>query len=83
MRDRDALEHLARAVGAVVEAHEDVAVGQAVEAGDVLARVEAMKLETTLRAGVAGTVTEVHATAGAPASAGTVLVRVDPTGEAS
>jgi len=40
-----------------------------------------MKLETTLRAGISGTVTEVHAAAGASASAGTILVRVEPAGE--
>ena len=60
--------------------------GDTVVEGDVLARVEAMKLETTLRAGVAGTVTEIRAVAGASASAGTVLVRVEPaedTGESS
>ena len=64
----------------------DVSVGDTVVEGDVLARVEAMKLETTLRAGVAGTVTEIRAVAGAAASAGTVLVRVEPaedTGESS
>jgi geranyl-CoA carboxylase alpha subunit len=57
----------------------DVAVGDAVVVGQVLARVEAMKLETTLRAGVDGEVTEICAAAGDSASAGTVLVRVEPT----
>ena len=57
----------------------DVAVGDTVEAGQVLARVEAMKLETTLRAGVDGTVTEICAAEGDSAAAGTVLVRVEPT----
>jgi biotin carboxyl carrier protein len=61
----------------------EVEVGQTVVEGDVLARVEAMKLETTLRAGISGTVTEVHAVAGASASAGTILVRVEPAGEES
>ena len=55
----------------------DVAVGEAVSAGQVLARVEAMKLETTLRAGVDGVVTEVCVAAGESATAGTVLVRVE------
>ncbi len=57
----------------------DVAVGDTVAEGDVLARVEAMKLETTLRAGVAGTVSHVLATAGQAASSGAVLVRIEPT----
>jgi len=60
----------------------EVTVGQDVSEGDVLARVEAMKLETALRAGVSGTVSEVCATAGAPAAAGALLVRVTPAGDA-
>ena len=57
----------------------DVAVGDTVTAGQVLARVEAMKLETTLRAGVDGVVIELGAAPGESATAGTVLVRIDPT----
>jgi acetyl/propionyl-CoA carboxylase alpha subunit len=56
----------------------DVSVGDAVAEGDVLARVEAMKLETALRAGVAGTVAEIRVAAGSSASVGTVLVLVEP-----
>ncbi len=56
----------------------DVAVGDTVSEGDVLARVEAMKLETALRAGMAGTVAEIRVAAGSSASVGTILVLVEP-----
>ena len=57
----------------------EVAMGATVGVGDVLARVEAMKLETTLRAGVAGTVAEICVAPGASAPAGAIVVRVRPS----
>jgi acetyl-CoA/propionyl-CoA carboxylase, biotin carboxylase, biotin carboxyl carrier protein len=52
----------------------EVSPGDRVNAGDLLAVVEAMKMETPLRAPVAGTVIEVPAAPGSPVSAGQVLV---------
>jgi acetyl/propionyl-CoA carboxylase alpha subunit len=56
----------------------DVVQGQQVEAGQVLATVEAMKLETPLRAAIAGTVATVHAQAGQSLPTGTVVVTIEP-----
>ncbi len=56
----------------------DVSVGDTVTRGQVVARVEAMKLETSLRASVDGVVTEVHAVAGRSATAGWVLLHIQP-----
>ena len=53
-----------------------VAVGEAVVAGQVLATVEAMKLETPLRAPYDGVVTEVHGAPGQALSTGSVVVVV-------
>jgi biotin carboxyl carrier protein len=55
-----------------------VAVGDAVEAGDSLIVLEAMKMETTLRSEVGGTVAGVAAMPGAMVEAGTVLVEIAP-----
>lgn len=55
-----------------------VAAGDAVEAGDPLVVLEAMKMETTLRAEVAGTVRVIAAEAGAMVEAGAVLVEIAP-----
>ena len=55
-----------------------VAAGDAVEPGDPLVVLEAMKMETTLRAEVAGTVAAVAAMPGAMVEAGTVLVEITP-----
>jgi len=57
-----------------------VAAGDAVEPGDPLVVLEAMKMETTLRAEVAGTVRAVSAEAGAMVEAGAVLVEIVPGG---
>lgn len=53
-----------------------VAVGDAIEAGAPLVVLEAMKMETTLRSEVTGTVTVVTVEAGATVDAGAVLVEV-------
>ena len=55
-----------------------VAVGEAVEVGQGVCAVEAMKMETLLCSGVTGTVTEVRASAGQAVRAGEVLVMVEP-----
>lgn len=56
-----------------------VSAGDAVEPGDPLVVLEAMKMETTLRAEIAGTVTAVAAAAGSMVEAGTVLVEIAPS----
>jgi len=55
-----------------------VAVGDTVEPGQALVVVEAMKMETTLAAEIAGRVKAVHAAPGAMADAGAVLVEIEP-----
>jgi acetyl/propionyl-CoA carboxylase alpha subunit len=55
-----------------------VAAGDAVEPGDPLVVLEAMKMETTLRAEVAGTVAAIAVAEGAMVEAGTVLVEITP-----
>ncbi|MFP5072980.1 biotin carboxylase N-terminal domain-containing protein [Pseudonocardia nantongensis] len=50
--------------------------GDAVAAGDVVVVLEAMKMEMEIRAGAAGTIAAVPVTAGAPVSAGAVLVEL-------
>jgi len=59
-----------------------VEVGEAVEAGQGVCAVEAMKMETVLRSGIAGTVAEVRATPGQSVPTGEVLVLVAPAAEA-
>jgi biotin carboxyl carrier protein len=54
-----------------------VGVGDRVEAGQGICAVEAMKMETLLRSGIAGTVTEVRVAAGQAVRAGEALVVVD------
>jgi biotin carboxyl carrier protein len=56
----------------------EVAVGDEVTAGAPLVRVEAMKMEHRVTAPQAGTVTEVHVTAGQQVDADAVLVVVEP-----
>lgn len=53
-----------------------VAAGDAVEAGQPLVTLEAMKMETTLTADVAGTVAELRVSAGRLVDAGDVLVQI-------
>jgi acetyl/propionyl-CoA carboxylase alpha subunit/acetyl-CoA carboxylase carboxyltransferase component len=55
-----------------------VAPGDVVEAGDVVAVVESMKLETALRAPVSGRVQEVLVAANTQVEGGTKLVRLEP-----
>jgi acetyl-CoA/propionyl-CoA carboxylase biotin carboxyl carrier protein len=56
----------------------EVSPGDRVEAGDLLAVVEAMKMETPLRAPFAGKVVEVPLAAGAAVSAGQAIVVLEP-----
>lgn len=53
-----------------------VAAGDTVEAGQPLVILEAMKMETTLAAEIAGSVKAVHAAAGAIVDAGALLVEI-------
>lgn len=62
--------------GAIVEV--TATVGQAVEPGDRLAVLEAMKTQQILVAPFAGTVTMVGVERGSQVSEGDVIVRVDP-----
>ncbi len=55
-----------------------VTAGSKVEEGQLLAVVEAMKMETTLTARVAGTVRAVHASSGEQARAGDMLIEIEP-----
>jgi len=61
--------------GAVVAV--TVSPGDTVKAGDVLAVMEAMKMEMRLSADADGVVTEVHARAGTQAVSGAVLIELD------
>ena len=56
----------------------NVSEGQAVEAGDVLGVLEAMKMELALKAPYAGTVTSVGAAVGDQVSLGAELFHVEP-----
>jgi acetyl-CoA/propionyl-CoA carboxylase biotin carboxyl carrier protein len=55
-----------------------VEVGEAVEAGQGVCAVEAMKMETVLRSGIAGTVADVRAVPGQSVPTGEVLVLIEP-----
>jgi acetyl/propionyl-CoA carboxylase alpha subunit/acetyl-CoA carboxylase carboxyltransferase component len=57
-----------------------VAVGQEVEAGQTVAVLESMKMETAVRAPFAGRVREVVAAVNAQVDGGAVLLRIDPAG---
>jgi acetyl-CoA/propionyl-CoA carboxylase biotin carboxyl carrier protein len=57
----------------------EVAPGDRVDAGDLLAVVEAMKMETPLRAPFPGTVAEVTSAPGHPVAAGQTVVVLTPT----
>jgi biotin carboxyl carrier protein len=54
----------------------DVRAGDAIEAGQVVCILEAMKMKNPIRASFAGTVSEVAVTAGQAVAHGHVLVRV-------
>lgn len=54
--------------------------GLAVEEGDVLVVLEAMKMETEITAASAGTVLDVLVSVGDAVTGGAVLVRIDPAG---
>jgi len=54
-----------------------VEAGSAVEAGQTLVVIEAMKMETSLMAAVSGTVRTLHASVGRQARAGDLLVELD------
>ncbi|HYF62821.1 MAG TPA: biotin/lipoyl-containing protein, partial [Herpetosiphonaceae bacterium] len=56
-----------------------VEVGQAVAAGAPLLRLEAMKMEHTIRAAVAGTVSAIYCAAGDTVQADAVLIALDQT----
>ena len=58
-----------------------VQVGAAVEAGQTLIVLEAMKMEHPMRAAEDGRVTEVRVSQGEQVESGTVLLVVEPTGE--
>jgi acetyl/propionyl-CoA carboxylase alpha subunit len=60
-----------------------VAVGDAVAEGDGLVVLEAMKMEHTLRAHGAGTVTQVSASPGQQVDVGDLLVAMDPEGDSA
>lgn len=62
--------------GVVVAVH--IAVGEHVEAGAVLAVVEAMKMQNEVHAPHAGTVTAIRVEAGARCERGDILVEYDP-----
>jgi geranyl-CoA carboxylase alpha subunit len=57
----------------------NVAAGDMVERGRVLASVEAMKMEHAIEASVSGRVVEVPVAVGAQVAPGAVLVRIEPT----
>jgi len=60
-----------------------VAIGDPVDVGQPLVVLEAMKMETTLAAEVAGRVTAVRAAAGAAVAAGDLLVEITPAAAGS
>ncbi len=53
--------------------------GDEVEAGAALVVLEAMKMEHTIRADAAGTVTEIHVSVGQSVDAHTVVATVEAT----
>jgi biotin carboxyl carrier protein len=58
----------------------EVATGQRVEEGALLAVVEAMKMETPVLAPYAGTIMEVRSLTGGSVTAGETIVVIDPGG---
>jgi acetyl-CoA carboxylase biotin carboxylase subunit len=65
--------------GTVVAVH--VAVGDAVEAGQALVALEAMKMEQTLAAPEAGIVAEVRVSTGDAVDSGQLLLRIEPAAD--
>jgi len=59
-----------------------VAEGAAVQAGDALATLEAMKMENELRAGHAGTIAQIAVTEGTKVESGTLLIVIRSAGPA-
>lgn len=53
-------------------------VGDTVKVGDVLMRMEAMKMELSLKAPCNGVIAEIHASEGTTVSGGAVLIRIKP-----
>ena len=72
---------LVRAPAPAVVVAVRVAPGQDVEAGDVVAVLESMKMETPVRAPYAGRVREVMAAVNSQVDAGAALLRLDRAGE--
>ncbi|MDG2304056.1 MAG: biotin carboxylase N-terminal domain-containing protein [Candidatus Binatia bacterium] len=70
---------VAKMPGKVIELR--VKVGDAVQAGETLLVLEAMKMEHPMRAAESGTVTEVRVTEGEQVDAGALLLVVEPTEE--
>ncbi|MEZ5140357.1 MAG: biotin/lipoyl-containing protein [Acidimicrobiales bacterium] len=62
--------------GTIVRA--EVAVGDAVEAGQVVCVLEAMKMENNVAADVAGTVAEVKVEAGQAVASGDLAIVITP-----
>jgi len=60
-----------------------IVAGDVVEVGDIVAVVESMKLETALRAPVAGRVREILVAPNTQVEGGTKLVRLEPDGDGS
>ncbi|MCB9547772.1 MAG: ATP-grasp domain-containing protein [Myxococcales bacterium] len=82
--------HIERAAGGVIQAPMPAVVvavaveaGDAVAAGDVLCTVEAMKMETTICAPVAGVVRQVAVRVHQQVASGQALVLLDPAGSAA
>jgi len=78
VEDAKAGDGVIRAASAGTVVMLPVTVGDRVDPDTVVAVVEAMKLETGLRAGVSGVVEEVRGRPGAPVAAGDTLVLITP-----
>jgi acetyl/propionyl-CoA carboxylase alpha subunit/acetyl-CoA carboxylase carboxyltransferase component len=76
-------EGVVRAPAPAVVVAVRVDVGDDVEAGQTIVVLESMKMETAVRAPVAGKVREVLASVNAQVDAGAALMRLDPAGDES